>query len=94
VGPTPTPQISIAPGVTVQVLDGEAVILDVDTGRYFGLDDASTRMWDVVTAQGSIERACVKLLEEFDVEPPRLEHDLREFVEQLAEHGLVKLSDA
>ena len=34
-----------APDVVVRDLDGEAVVLDLATGTYFGLNDAGTRIW-------------------------------------------------
>jgi hypothetical protein len=80
--------------VLMRDLDGEAVILDLNQGHYFGLDEVGTRMWTLVTTQPSIEAACQVLLAEYDVDEPRLRQDLDELVCRLADQGLLHLGDA
>jgi hypothetical protein len=85
--------ISISPDVLVRELGGETVVLDLKTERYLGLDEIGTRMWNLLLASGSIDTASKALIQEYDVEPNRLESDLREFVDQLIQHGLVTVED-
>ncbi len=73
---------------------GEAVLLDLNSETYFGLDEIGTRMWSVLLASASVEDAYHVLLDEFDVEPEALRSDLSAFLEKLAGSGLVSLSDA
>jgi hypothetical protein len=73
---------------------GEAVLLDLNSETYFGLDEIGTRMWSVLLASASIEDAYQVLLDEFDVEPEALRSDLSAFLEKLAGSGLVSLTDA
>jgi len=82
----------VAADVLVQELQGESVLLNVRSGRYFGLDEVGTRMWAALTTAESLRAACDTLAGEYDVEPERLERDLRSLVEKLAEHGLVEVS--
>ncbi len=77
--------------VLVQELQGESVLLNMQTGRYFGLDGVGTRMWTALTTAESLRAACDNLAEEYDVERERLERDLRALVEKLVEHGLVEV---
>ena len=42
--------VSVPDGVMIRELDGEAVILNVNTEHYFGLDEVGTRIWMVLTA--------------------------------------------
>jgi hypothetical protein len=70
------------------------VILSLQSDGYYSLDDVGTRMWNVVTTAPSIAAARDALLEEYDVDPARLEQELIELVERLADEGLVQLSDA
>lgn len=69
--------------VLFQKLGDEAVILHLDSEEYFGLDSVGTRMWEVITTEGNIEKAVPKLLEEFDVEPKTLRNDIQELVASL-----------
>lgn len=86
-------RISIPDGVLVRELQGESVLLNLNSESYFGLDDVGTRMWAVLTGSPSLEAAYETLLSEYDVAPERLQADLRGFVERLAELGLIDLRD-
>ena len=86
-------KVSIPDGVLVRELQGESVLLNINTESYFGLDDVGTRMWGVLAASPSVEAAYETLLSEYEVEPERLRADLRQFIDKLKELGLIKLSD-
>lgn len=75
-------------------LQGEAVILNLDSECYFGLDEVGTRMWAALTTSTDVGSAIETLLAEFDVEPDRLQEDLAEFVESLSAAGLVRVHPA
>jgi hypothetical protein len=80
--------------VLVRHLDGETVLLNLETEKYFGLDSTGTRMWELVTHLPSIEAAYGKLMDEFEVEPEELRKHLAELLEQLIENGLLKAMPA
>lgn len=75
-------------------LDGEAVILDLESECYFGLDEVGTRMWITITESSSIGEAFTTLAAEYDVDPERLRTDLDELVTTLRDRGLVETADA
>jgi hypothetical protein len=77
--------------VLVRVLDRESVLLNLETERYFGLDETGTRMWQVATAAANLEAAYQGLLEEFDVAPELLQNNLSELLDKLVEHGLLEM---
>jgi hypothetical protein len=80
--------------VLVRVLDRESVLLNLQTERYFGLDETGTRMWQLVTASQNIETAYRELLAEFDVEPELLRTHLTDLLGQLVENGLLQVLPA
>ncbi|HEY9851466.1 MAG TPA: PqqD family protein [Leptolyngbyaceae cyanobacterium] len=84
-------RISIAEDVLFRELDGESVILNLKSERYFGLDEVGTRMWEVLSSCESIEDAYEVLLSEYDVVPEQLRNDLYKLIENLVEHGLVNV---
>lgn len=85
----------IAPDhVLAQELEGEAVLLNLQSERYYSLDDIGTRMWNTLTTAPSISAAHSALLEEYDVDAERLEQDLLDLVEKLVTDGLVELREA
>jgi hypothetical protein len=77
--------------VLVRRLDGESVLLNLETEKYFGLDATGTRMWEVATNAPSVEAGYGELAEEFDVEPELLRHNLTELLGQLVENGLLRV---
>jgi hypothetical protein len=78
-----------SPDVHYELLEGEAVLLDMRSGRYFGLDVVGTRIWQLVH-EGSDFPAVVAALEaDFDAPYDVLERDTATFLRQLQERGLV-----
>jgi hypothetical protein len=70
-------------------LGDEAVILNVSTGVYFGLDSIGTRMWQLISENGSMDKAVENFLAEFEVEEERLRHDFGLLIQQLKDKGLI-----
>ena|SRR5215467_311499 len=80
--------------VLIRFLDKEAVLLNIDTERYFGLDETGTRMWQLVTVAPKLEIAYQQLLDEYDVQPELLRQNLTELIDRLIENGLLQIADA
>jgi hypothetical protein len=80
--------------VLVRFLDKEAVLLNIETERYFGLDETGTRMWQLVTAAPKIELAYQQLLEEYDVQPELLRENLTDLLARLVENGLLQVASS
>lgn len=77
------------PDVLARVLEGEAVLLDLASGSYFGLNDVGTRAWELLGAPHTLDALVDRLLDEYDVERAVLTADLRRWLEELAARGLV-----
>jgi len=82
-------RVTIPEGVLISNLQEESVILNLDSERYFGLDDVGTRMLTVLTTSESIEAAYQKLTHEYDVDGQTLRQDLLEIVEDLVKQGIL-----
>lgn len=79
--------------VLFRELEGESVLLNIETETYFGLDDVGTRMWNALTKHDCIQSAYETLLEEYDVDPQTLKQDLGSIIGQLHEKGLIQIAD-
>src|SRR3989442_8158640 len=86
-----TSRVSVAPDVLFQVMGEEAVMLNLKTELYLGLDAVGTRMWILLTESPSIQLAYDALVGEYEVEPARLERELNEFIDKLLEQSLIEL---
>ena len=84
-------RLRIPEDVIFRDLAGEAVILNFDTGVYFGLDAVGTRMWNLIGELGDRERILKVLLAEYDVEERRLRNDLDDMIARLLENGLLNI---
>jgi hypothetical protein len=84
-------RVSVPAHVLVQELAGEAVLLDLNSEQYFGLDDVGTRMWKALTSGESIQAGYEALLSDYDVDAEQLRRDVEGLVEQLVGHGLLEL---
>ena len=86
--------ICVPEDVLFKDLDGEAVILNTESGKYYGLDEVGTRMWALLAQHGQVEPAYRALIEEYDVAKERLRQDLLDLVDKLASEGLLQVDDA
>ena len=82
-------RVAVPDGVLISHLQEESVILNLESERYFGLDDVGTRFLTVLTSSESIEAAYETLRQEYDVDPHNLRDDLHELVEKLVAQGLL-----
>ena len=82
---------TVASDVLFRLVGNEAVLLNLKTELYLGLDPVGTEMWVVLTNTSSIEAAYDSLLQVFDVHPQRLRQDLNDFIEKLLAQGLIEL---
>lgn len=75
-------------------LDGEAVLLKLQSESYFGLDEIGTRMWQLLLSSDSVQLAYDALLSEFEVAPEVLRVTLTELLDNLLQQGLLEIVPA
>ena len=76
--------------VLFQNLDGEAVLLDLSSETYFGLNGVGTRVWELLESTPLLSDVCRQLQSEYDVERERAEGDLLELATRLIAAGLAR----
>ena len=84
-------RIQIPEDVLFQELNGEAVILDLASEQYFGLDAVGTRFWELLSQNPHVRHAFDRLSKEYEVEASRLENDLLTLAVELLDAGLIRL---
>lgn len=73
-------------------LADEAVILNTQSGIYYGLDSVGARAWNLMLQPRMFSEICRLIAEEFEVEPASCADDLRELFDQLRAHGLIEIA--
>jgi coenzyme PQQ synthesis protein D (PqqD) len=84
-------RVTVPDEILISNLQDESVILNLNSERYFGLDDVGTRMLSVLTSSDSIGTAYESLAAEYNVDRQMLENDLVALVENLLQQGLVQI---
>ena len=86
-------KVNIAPQVMAQKVGEEAVILDLATGTYFGLDPVGARIWQLMGEGKTLAEICDVMLDEYDVLREALECDTVRLAQDLAAQGLIEIGD-
>jgi len=70
-------------------LEGEAVLLNPHSGKYYGLNEVGCSFWEKVDGENSMETIIDLLLEEYAVDKKTLEQDLEELAQDLEEREII-----
>ena len=82
-------QFRLADDVVFRVVDGEAVILSIGSGLYFGLTPVGTRIWELMETGKRLDEILGALVAEYDAPEADVKRDLDELVSKLVSRGLV-----
>lgn len=86
-------RVTISEETVARDLGGEAIVLDLNTNTYFGLNAVGTRIWHLLGEHCSTDAVVPLLLQEFDVDESRLRLDLDSLVQQLLKNKLLSAAD-
>ncbi len=75
--------------VVVQQVEGESVLLDIDSGEYFSLNSVGGRVWELADGTHSVGAIIDTICAEYDVDPEIASRDTGELIDNLAGVGLV-----
>ena len=84
-----TSAIRISEDVLSQEVAGEAVLLDLASENYFGLDEVGTRVWQMLKTGKGPEVIVESLLADYEVSREKLEADVADLLDQLEGAGLI-----
>ena len=74
-------------------LAGEAVILNLESGVYYSLDEVGAYIWSLIQEPRTVNEIQDAILEEYEVEPDRCERDIMALLEKLVDAGLIEIRD-
>jgi hypothetical protein len=72
-------------------VEGDVVILNLESGIYFSLSGVGSRFWELIAEGASRKDAVQRLTAEYKVEAPQLESDLEALLRDLSTEGLVSI---
>jgi hypothetical protein len=72
-------------------VDGEVVILSVESGSYFGLDEIGSEIWRQLETPTRVDLLCDSLATKYAADRLTIEHDVIALLESLVAEGLVSV---
>jgi hypothetical protein len=85
-------KIKVPKNVLAREVGDETVILDLDSGHYYGLDKAGVRMWQLLRSGSTLRHVCDVVALEYAVSRQDLERDVASLVQSLVDAKLVEVS--
>ena len=74
-------------------LSGEAAILNLKSGVYFGLNTVGASIWKLIQEPRSVNEINDALVQEYDVDPDQCEKDLLALLEELLSKELIEVTN-
>lgn len=70
-------------------VDDELVMADIDRGKYYGLNDIATAIWQNLETKITVEELCKRLYESYEVTPEQCSAEVLAFLKELESRNLI-----
>lgn len=87
-----TTMISRSPAVLTAEVDGEIVMMSIERGRYFGLDDIGSDIWKRLDTPCSFTELVDRLAGDYAADRATIAADVRALLGRMAEQDVVRLA--
>jgi len=85
-----TDRFTVSDDVVAREVGGEMVLLDLNSGQYFGLDTVGGRIWALLSERPhDLKELCDLIEAEFDAPRDRIEADLLALAKELRDQELI-----
>jgi len=81
-------RLAPAPSVVTREVGDDLMLLDLESGTYFGLDPVGSEVWQAAERNLSLAETCDRLEAGYDVARGQLEQDVLALAGQLVEQRL------
>jgi len=85
--------VAASPNQVSADLAGEAAILHLKSGVYYGLNQVGAFIWSRIRSPIRVDQICQAVCEEFETTPQQCESDVLALLRRLADEGLIELRD-
>jgi len=72
-------------------IEGQAVMMSIESGKYFGMDEIGTEIWKLIDKNYNYGEMINYLLEGYDIDETTCEGDSAEFIERLLKYRLIEI---
>ncbi len=88
---TPDTYIKRNNEVFASTIDDEVVMMNIQSGKYYGMDSVGSRIWELISEKIQVQQVIDQLLEEYDVSEEQCRSDVLEFLQELNQNKLLKV---
>jgi len=78
-----------SPDAVYQTVDEEVIVINMNSGSYYSLNDTGTMFWELLDGHQSVSDCARRIAAEYDVEVELVEADLLELATDLEGEGLI-----
>jgi hypothetical protein len=86
-------QVAVSHNQVSTDLGEEVAILNLESGVYYGLSNVGAAIWNLICEPTTVAQIHESILAQYDVTSETLYNDLIDLLNQLAEAGLITLSN-
>lgn len=79
--------------VTAQVLDGEAIIINLSTGVYYSMDKVGGFLWAMIVEGHSSQEIVAAIIARYHASPEQVQGDVKRVAEELIRENLIVSAD-
>ena len=72
-------------------IDGEAVMMNIQTGKYYGLDEIGSRIWELMEQKIQVKAIIEQLQKEYDVSEQQCKSDVLNLLNELKTNQLIEV---
>lgn len=85
--------VSIPPEVLFQEVGEETVILSIESGEYYGVNEVGSRIWALLVESQPMKNVIGTLIKEYNVSVECVRADLQQFLAQLQSRNLIEIDE-
>jgi hypothetical protein len=80
-------------GMVQGVVDGEVMMLNVETGTCYGLNKVGSRIWALIEEPRHLDDVCATLVGEYEIDDAACRSQVMELLKELHEEGMVEFRE-
>lgn len=82
------------PQVIQEIIDGEAVMINLDTGSYYSIDKLGAEIWGLIESFASVEEIVKWIANRYEGDIEIIENAVKKLINELQEEHLIVTVDA
>ena len=85
----PTTRLRRSPDATFQIVADEAILIHLQSGVYYSLNEVGTAFWNLLDGQRTLHECAGQIAGEYNAPPEEVLSDLVALADELKAEGLV-----